>query len=273
MASADDFFLLRKFSALSARAILVLQQKIAEREQALENWDIWTMSLPGDNGGCGGISDDAGSPRAQLIKETVPLLQEYCKLDALLTSVNLADSGDADDLVNSFSSVQSRPTARRRQMRNLENWFATYPHAINSDEERSMLQEGDMFSMVSRLKTPLWLGAERWQWLRSLFRLTGKRKDRVDSIATLYHSNRGFEAFSTALVILCGLASLIGPLWWLNFVTQSTKRLGIITGFVCLFTTLLWSAAGHRPFEILGATAAYAAVLMIFMQINVSIET
>lgn len=50
--------------------------------------------------------------------------------------------------------------------------------------------------------------------------------------------------------------------------TNNTKRLGVITAFILLFTSLLASATVAKPFEVLAATAAYSAVLMVFLQIG-----
>ena len=64
---------------------------------------------------------------------------------------------------------------------------------------------------------------------------------------------------------------LTGPLWWLQEgMVQGYDRtalLGLITGFLVLFTSLLGTVTVAQPFEVLAATAAYAAVLMVFLQI------
>ena len=64
---------------------------------------------------------------------------------------------------------------------------------------------------------------------------------------------------------------LIGPLWWLQRTIHSWSPeglLGVITGFIGLFTFLLGTVTVAQPFEVLAATAAYAAVLMVFLQIT-----
>jgi hypothetical protein len=61
---------------------------------------------------------------------------------------------------------------------------------------------------------------------------------------------------------------LLAPLWWLEDVSDSKDRLKIITGFVILFISLMTVATINRPFEVVASTAAYAAVLMVFMQIG-----
>jgi len=77
----------------------------------------------------------------------------------------------------------------------------------------------------------------------------------VRSETTMYHSNTGLDAFVTAVIISFGLMFLLGPMWWLQFVSDSVKRLGMITGFVLLFTVLLASSTVTKPFESLAATA------------------
>ena len=45
-------------------------------------------------------------------------------------------------------------------------------------------------------------------------------------------------------------------------------RLGVITLFIAIFTGLLSLITVAKPFEVLGATAAYSAVLMIYLQLQ-----
>lgn len=94
------------------------------------------------------------------------------------------------------------------------------------------------------------------------------RPDRVHAEETRYHSATGVEIATSIVIIIVGLGLLFGPMWWLNYVTDDRDRLGIITGFVSLFATWLWLAAGPRAFEILAGTAGYAAVLMVFLQVQ-----
>lgn len=64
---------------------------------------------------------------------------------------------------------------------------------------------------------------------------------------------------------------LVGPLWWLQHLSVHNDLkilLGVITGFLVFFTILISILTVARPFEVLAATAAYGAVLMVFMQIS-----
>ena len=82
------------------------------------------------------------------------------------------------------------------------------------------------------------------------------RSDHVKSTTTSYYSNTRFDAFVTGVLIFLGLLLLLGPMWTLQFVRGDVKHLGIITGFILLFTSLLTSATVAKPFEVLAAVAA-----------------
>lgn len=86
--------------------------------------------------------------------------------------------------------------------------------------------------------------------------------------ATVYSSDKAFERFTTGSIIIAGVAMLLAPLWWLEYVSRSNGRLGIITGFLVVFATVMGISTSNKPFEVVATTAAYAAVLMVFMQIS-----
>ncbi|KAK4494006.1 hypothetical protein PRZ48_015192 [Zasmidium cellare] len=255
MGSSNDFFLLRKFSALNARALLFLQNEISQKERMIEQWDDFTMKFPPGQGGCGSFQKDEANhltkARSQLLRESIPLLRDYY------------------NLVNAYAPIKTRPTASNDQRNNMVNWFINHPNAID-DEEKHFLdpkRRGDLFPIVSKQKPPLAMWLEQIRLFRLPFRLS-QRADRVEAEETRYHSATGVEVASSVVIVVVGLGLLFGPMWWLNYVSDDRYRLGIITGFVSLFATWLWMAAGPRAFEILAGTAAYAAVLMVFLQVQ-----
>ena len=176
-----------------------------------------------------------------------------------------------DDLASSFSQIKSRPSAQEHELRNLKNWFETYPQAIDPLEQHFLDKdhqplEGDLFPIVARPKSPLrWL-LHKSRFLRFRFPLK-HRPDRIKSPLTKYHSDTGFDNMVCTITVLIGLALLFAPMWCLHYVNEMTYMLAIITGFVTLFAFWLWVAAGPRQFEILLGTAAYAAVLYIYLQV------
>jgi len=161
--------------------------------------------------------------------------------------------------------VRARPRAEKRQVQNVKNWLAR--DAIDPQESAYINQTSDLICVNTRTQPSLatWLP---WQWLHRLFRLKKVPDLHVDSKATLYSNNIIFEGLSNMIIILGGLAMLLSPLWWLEYVSDSVKRLQIITGFVCVFCLLMTMSEIKTPREVVAASAAYAAVLMVFMQIQ-----
>jgi di/tricarboxylate transporter len=88
----------------------------------------------------------------------------------------------------------------------------------------------------------------------------------IKSTATVYSSTQKFDTLTTICIILVGLVMLLAPMWWLEYVSTSVIRLKIITGFIYVFIAIMSTATVNRPFEVVAAMAAYAAVLMVFMQ-------
>ena len=65
---------------------------------------------------------------------------------------------------------------------------------------------------------------------------------------------------------------LVGPLWGLQYVSTAESglhnRLTVITVFIITFTIMISILTVAIPFETLAATAAYGAVLMVYMQLS-----
>ena len=88
---------------------------------------------------------------------------------------------------------------------------------------------------------------------------------------TVYNKESVIDKSVTFVTMVIGVAMLVGPLWWLQHLSTQNNleaRLAVITGFLVFFTLLLSILTVAQPFEVLAATAAYGAVLMVFMQIS-----
>jgi MFS superfamily sulfate permease-like transporter len=58
---------------------------------------------------------------------------------------------------------------------------------------------------------------------------------------------------------------LIGPILALYFITDPDARLGLVIAFIVLFAAALAVSTGASRDSIFGATAAYTAVLVVFV--------
>lgn len=79
-------------------------------------------------------------------------------------------------------------------------------------------------------------------------------------------NNARLSTLVSIIICFVGLSMLIAPLWILNVTDSSKGKLGVITAFVVVFFALVEVVTNARPIENLGATAAYAAVLVVFLQ-------
>lgn len=63
-------------------------------------------------------------------------------------------------------------------------------------------------------------------------------------------------------------ALLIGAIIGLYFVKKPGKRLGMVAGLTACFALCVWLLTNARRAELFVATAAYAAVLVVFVSGN-----
>lgn len=176
----------------------------------------------------------------------------------------------SDEYVESFTKVRSRPRASKRHVENIQNWLER--QAIDEDEAAFAKQEGDLISIKSRVQLPIGRWLEIFSKLRfsKLFRVRPVQGLPLASDVTKYSNDQKFDQLTNVMVIFVGLVMLLAPMWWLENVSNSTTRLTVITGFICVFMVMMTTATItiNKPFEVVAATAAYSAVLMVFMQID-----
>jgi len=89
-----------------------------------------------------------------------------------------------------------------------------------------------------------------------------------------YISDKRIERFVSFVIVLVGLFMLITPMWILQALGGRTvAKLGTITAFIVVILGLVSYATVAKPFETLGATAAYAAMLTVILQFGGSFTT
>jgi thiol:disulfide interchange protein len=72
-----------------------------------------------------------------------------------------------------------------------------------------------------------------------------------------YNSDQRMNVFVSIIVTILGLLMLVAPLWILGSVAPAKERLAIITVFLTVFLCLVTFTTAAKPFESLGAAAAY----------------
>ena len=196
--------------------------------------------------------------------------------------------------------LKSRSKATPFQVGNVRQWLQNANDPILDEEVAFLNEEDDIVPVASTPKAPIRQLIDRFSILNflrlppcfrerkvrqqckptvtnTLANWIRKRNERLynadedfEMETTVYNKDRFFEMTMTVFTIVIGLAMLIGPLWILQHLSTEPSnlqvRLGVITGFIALFTILTSLFTVAKAFEVLAATAAYGAVLMVFMQ-------
>ncbi|KAH0551403.1 hypothetical protein GP486_007381 [Trichoglossum hirsutum] len=250
MASEDDFFIIRRFAALNTRVLLAKQAEISRLEQQLDEMDDPALMIDNST-----FLGDMHPQRRALIERLWKELKEY------------------NDFVKAYSDLKARPPATKHELLNVGGWVLDNEGAICAEESTFIAKENhhDLMPVTPKVETPF----RRWMSLRKRFLAIWPFKKEpspylkhVDSDGSVYFSDKLTDGFVYGVTVVLAMVMLIGPLWWLNFVNDNTKRLYIITFFVFVFSITVGAVTGARTFETVAATAGYAAVLMVFMQIG-----
>lgn len=181
-----------------------------------------------------------------------------------------------DRLVLNYSQIKKQPKAPRRTLASISKWFQEYPNAITEYETGflSSEKETDLVATVERPKAPLRSIVETILWFcpSRYFRLDPQEYNeyllKYGKEDVIYWDNDKIDFAVNTIILFSGLVMLLVPAWGLNAVSSYTLRLALITGFIALFLGLLLLVTPTKPFETMVGTAAYGALLMVFMQIG-----
>lgn len=152
-------------------------------------------------------------------------------------------------------------TAQEHHVRKLKDWFVNHPGAIDPGEQhlRDESKQNDLFPIVLEYRSPLRMVLRGLR--SSMFSLTQWHCARDSHSQLVWEPS---EWLTNMVILFVGLLFLVGPMWAMYFTQPGKVQLGIATAFLALFTSLAIFYASQKPFEILAATAAYAAVMMVF---------
>jgi hypothetical protein len=161
----------------------------------------------------------------------------------------------------------------KRHVTSISTWLSNEQNAILDEETAYISKTSDLVQLVPKAITPLRQLLERSSRFR-LSRLWAKRPPDLpthsvsNSETVHYSSDARIDRYIGVTITVLGMGMLIAPLWVLAYTGAMWKRLCVITGFIVLFLCLVAFTTVARPFESLAASAAYAAVLVVFLQIG-----
>lgn len=236
LASDNDFLVLRRFSTLSVRILLALQDELVELETQLRSLEDQLCSAAAPNIHNGSFRQETPEVRLKLVRTIEEKLRAY------------------NELLLQHSELRARPRVPPKDIESISNWSHNNHNAILKDGTEYITHSKDLIAVVPKPKTLLRQFLERSSHFR-LLRLWRKHSE-VEDENIHYSSDQRIEAFVALIIMVVGLAMLIAPLWILAYVSSTVHRLAIITSFVLVFLCFVSSTTVARPFETLGAAAA-----------------
>lgn len=236
--SDHDFFMLRAFSKISARVLLMLQDELAELEAKLTDIDERLSAEAATDVHNGSFREETSSERKDVLVGIDRKLRAY------------------NELVLQHSELRTRPKVPKKDQESLKNWFYNHDdEAIHPLEAKFVNHSDDLFAMVARPKTSLRQLLERSQHFR-LSKFWQTRAGETHDSNIHYNSDERIDVFVSIIVTVLGLLMLIAPLWILGSVAPVKERLAIITVFLTVFLCFVTFTTAAKPFESLGAAAA-----------------
>ncbi|KAH3962539.1 hypothetical protein HBI25_161070 [Parastagonospora nodorum] len=271
IASDPSFFVLRRFGTLNARVALSLQDEIAQLEEKLDYMDkiYSSRDTPDAHNGTFREEPFAGDDdRQHLVKSELPeKLMRY------------------NSFLNGYSQLVSRGACHPSDIDSVRHWLkSSRPTAIDVRESQYIDHDDDLVSIHPKTKTPGRVFLEKFAFgspwnpkgiprlKKWLSREAPKDFVSLRNEDTVWPNDRRMEKVSTAVISVVGISMLIGPIWALAFIKPIEWRLGVISGFIVIFFVVL-AVTISRLYEALAATAAYSAVLVVFLQTPIGNST
>jgi hypothetical protein len=191
----------------------------------------------------------------------------------------------ADKFLNGYAQLVSRGPCKANDISSVRRWLRIIrPTAIDIREAEYIDHDDDLISIHPKTKSPgrnflerVAFGGSPFNrtgipWLRGWFsREAPKNIVSLRNEDTVWPNDQRMEKVSSVLISVIGLAMLIGPIWILNFVKPIVYKLAVISSFIVIFFVVL-AITRSRLYEALAATAAYSAVLVVFLQAGTGVN-
>ncbi|KAI0102158.1 hypothetical protein GGR51DRAFT_562829 [Nemania sp. FL0031] len=255
----NETFVFRKFDRLAARNLLCIQSELLSIEKELAVFDsqdaraaqddlrakdtarTWETLVSRSRAG-----HDESKRRMELLENLRAKLKEYH--EALLLQSQIAQL--------------RRPN--KRVLETLRHWFKRPEPMLGGEAKKYLDDENDLVA----LKT-----SEELDYLSQFLRRhwTVNTESTRDGRAKIGRFNERSVSLATSVItIVVAAFLLIGSITGFYFVQSDIVKLALIAAFTSVFALSLVLITNARRAEIFAATAAYAAVLVVFVSGDIS---
>ncbi|KAI0543699.1 hypothetical protein F4679DRAFT_567742 [Xylaria curta] len=251
----NETFIYRKFDELAARNLLYLQSELLVFEKQLneldkndadsEDMDVkdasrtWeTLTQRYDTG------NEEARVRIDLIVKLRAILKEYH--EALLLQ----------------SEVASLKRPNKRVLDAYRQWFKKPYPALGGQAKTFLDDSNDLVALNTSETDALSLLVRRyWPTTEEISR---------DGLHRIGRFNEKSISIAVAVInVIVAAVLLVGSITGLYFVTNNAAQLSMIAAFTAAFALSISLMTSARRAEIFAATAAYAAVLVVFVSGNI----
>ncbi|KAF3192656.1 hypothetical protein TWF788_000265 [Orbilia oligospora] len=256
----DDLAIFRRFSRLHARLLLYRQADIEEIEEDLAELDM----IEEEEARNAGTPDNAlnrswrrekdlDEYRVELVKKLRKSMKEY------------------DDELFRYKQKLALKGATDWQIENVKTWMDNHhPHPLVPREKRFLEDKGDICALQASSEDSAVLTNALRGWARDafgcmwLFKKKGNPASYGDPSITYYSTDWKDALMRVAYAALVS-ALLIAGVIALFYVQSDEGRLAVlcVSTLVCGVVMALFTTA--RKGEIMGGTAAYCAVMVVFV--------
>ncbi|KAK6341446.1 hypothetical protein TWF696_008520 [Orbilia brochopaga] len=257
----DDLAIFRRFSRLHAQLLLYRQADIEEIEEELQELDMIEAADAAMEGTPAAVLNRSWRREKDLEEYRVELVKRLRK------SMKLYD----DELFRYKQKLNLR-TAADWQIENVNIWMTNQrPHPLVPTESRFLEDRGDVCSLKSGSEDSAVLTDALRSWARDscsclawMFRKKGNPASYGDASITYYNTDLK-DAFTRISYASLVSVLLIAGVIVLYYITSPGGRLAClcVATFLCGVILALFTTA--KKGEIMGGTAAYCAVLVVFV--------
>ncbi|KAF2184809.1 hypothetical protein K469DRAFT_666150 [Zopfia rhizophila CBS 207.26] len=260
----NESFVFRKFDRLGARNLLHLQSRLIaleheidqlddearcsndfERQQSSRRWETLMK-----------YSRDPNRPekkRLEKAKELQALLREY--YEVLLLQAQIADlKFPSSRVLSTFRDYVEGHALKVPGMDSAPIISGRAKDMLKDETDLVALRRAADEDLLSKLLQDHWAFQKR------------RTVDPLDR-TTIYKGQHIVRTVAAISMVLAAIL-LIGAIISLHIVTRPKAKLGMVAGFTVLFAFSVALLTNARRAEVFAATAAYAAVLVVFVSGN-----
>ena len=186
-----------------------------------------------------------------------------------------------DSFLNGYSQLASHRSCEPDDIAKVRCWLRIIrPSAVDERESEYIDHDDDLIPVLpqhrstgSALTEKAIFGGFRWfPWgiplLKSWFsRGAPNSVVSLRNESTVWPNKERFEKVFSIVAAIIGLFMIIGPLWVLAYIRPMEYRLAVLSGFIVVFFIVLTTIKA-RLYNALVAMAAYAAILVVFLQVE-----